>query len=62
MGEVIRFSKAKKRLRGLVEERTAAENRTKHGRTKSQRSKEEAERKKINDALDQAKRDDSERS
>jgi hypothetical protein len=62
MGEVIRFSKAKKRLRGLVEERTAAENRSKHGRTKSQRSKEAAERKKINDTLDQAKRDDSERS
>ena len=59
MGEVIRFSKAKKRLRGLVEERTAAENRSKHGRTKSQRSKEEAERRKINDTLDQAKRDDS---
>ena len=62
MGEVIRFSKAKKRLRGLVEERTAAENRAKHGRTKSQRSKEERERDKMRDALDQAKRDDGERS
>jgi hypothetical protein len=62
MGEVIRFSKAKKRLRGLVEERTAAENRTKHGRTKGQKTKEELERQKLRDALDQAKRDDSERS
>ena len=60
MGEVIRFSKAKKRLRGLVEEREAAENRAKHGRTKSQRTKEEAEQEKMRDALDQAKRDDKE--
>jgi hypothetical protein len=62
MGEVIRFSKAKKRLRGLVEERTAAENRAKHGRPKGQRTKEEAEQAKMREALDQAKRDDSERS
>jgi hypothetical protein len=62
MGEVIRFSKAKKRLRGLVDERTAAVNRAKHGRTKSQKSKEEREREKMREALDQAKRDDGERS
>ena len=62
MGEVIRFSKAKKRLRGLVEERTAAENRAKHGRTKSQKAKEEAERAKMRETLDQAKRDDGEHS
>ncbi len=62
MGEVIRFSKAKKRLRGLVEERAAAENRAKHGRTKGQKTKEELEREKIRNALDQAKRDDGERS
>ncbi|HEY7608565.1 MAG TPA: DUF4169 family protein [Alphaproteobacteria bacterium] len=60
MGEVIRFSKAKKRLRGLVEERTAAENRTKFGRSKAQKSKEALEREKMNEALDQAKRDDGE--
>ena len=58
MGQVIRFSKAKKRLRGLVEERTAAENRAKHGRTKSQKAKEETERAKMRETLDQAKRDD----
>jgi len=58
MGEVIRFSKAKKRLRSLVEERTAAENRAKHGRTRSQKTKEEAEQAKMRDALDQAKRED----
>ena len=62
MGEVIRFSKAKKRLRGLVEEHTAAENRVKHGRSKSRKSKEAAERQKLRDTLDQAKRDDGERS
>jgi hypothetical protein len=59
MGEVIRFSKAKKRLRGIVEERTASANRAKHGRTKEQKAKEEAERARVRDALDQAKREDS---
>jgi hypothetical protein len=62
MGEVIRFSKARKRLRGLVEERDAAANRAKHGRTRRQKTKEEREREKMRDALDQAKRDDGERS
>jgi hypothetical protein len=58
MGEVIRFSKAKKRLKGIVEERSAAGNRAKFGRTKEQKAREEAERAKARDALDQAKRDE----
>ena len=62
MGDVIRFSKAKKRLKGIVEDRTASANRAKFGRTKEQKAKEEAERDKSRETLDQAKRDETERS
>ena len=62
MGDVIRFSKAKKRLKGIVEDRTASANRAKFGRSKEQKAKEEAEREKMNETLDQAKRDDDERT
>jgi len=62
MGDVIRFSKAKKRLKGIVEDRAASANRAKFGRTKEQKAKEEAEREKMRDTLDQTKRDENDRS
>jgi len=62
MGDVIRFGKAKKRLRGAAEDRTASANRAKFGRTKEQKAKEDAEREKMRETLDQAKRDDSDHS
>jgi hypothetical protein len=60
MGDVIRFSQAKKRLRGAREERKAAENRARFGRTKEQKAKDEAEAAKHRSALDQSKRDEPE--
>lgn len=58
MAEIINFNKARKARARADETSRAAENRAKHGRTKGQKTKEELEREKIRDALDQAKRDD----
>ncbi len=62
MAEIINLNKVRKARARTEQAKLAAENRAKHGRTKGQKSKEEAEHEKMRDTLDQAKRDDGERS
>lgn len=60
MAEIINLNKVRKARAKADEAKHASENRAKHGRTKGQKSKEELEREKMREALDQAKRDESE--
>ena len=60
MAEIVNLSKFRKARAKAEEAKRASENRAKHGRTKGQKSKEDLEREKMRDALDQAKRDESE--
>lgn len=58
MGDVINLNKQRKARARVEAEAKAAANRVKFGRTKAQKTKDDAARRKADRAIDQAKRED----